>query len=376
MECQELGGDIRNTAAAAAPTLVKYAEYNEQVARTRRAPPAPPPGPPEPRRAILLSWDEDAGERIARGLKFPETSGTSDATMWATWEREAEAAGIISDALDGRTEHDPTPRALELAAYQAEIRIDYGGLRELRRHRMMTPISQPLRVGHGVEMPPLFQECDCASLFRHAMEQAESLYWKLHNVSAEVAQYAVSHAHLQGVLVSLNARELVELLRLRTSRRAHRSIRLPCAELEHEIRGVQPDLMNALLGPATGGTMAKETETTRELIVRLTKSLGAYGGKAVITDQPPSDDEIASGTLETFDIQLDTALAEHHVSVAIRRPPARSVMFATSVRRGNGGRDTWGRPGDRTGLGAHDDSPDGLRGYAEGPGGNVIPGQR
>lgn len=125
---------------------------------------------------------------------------------------------------------------------------------------MLTPISQPLRISAGINRPALFETCGATDVLNDALETAETLYRKLNDVSPAVAQYAVTHAHRQRILVALNLRELVELLRLRTSARAHESIRRPCQALEEAIRQQQPELMDAVLGPAGNGAWTRRQE--------------------------------------------------------------------------------------------------------------------
>ena len=64
--------------------------------------------------------------------------------------------------------------------------------------------------------------------------------------SLAVAQYAVTHAHLQRVLSRLSLRECYHLFKLRTSRQAHESIRQPVIEAMRLAVNAQPDLFRHL----------------------------------------------------------------------------------------------------------------------------------
>lgn len=241
-ECRATGQDIKAAAAGMCPTLVKYADYNDQVAAQRAVPRARRNYTVGAPYATVKAWDSDAACRIAQALDFADPQGNA--------RNENQAAAYIAALLDGRREHDPMPRALEVAHYQAQLIMDYGALREFRRHRMLTTISQPLRVTDGYEAPPLFDECGLTELLQEAIAKAEELYWDLHGHNPATSQYAVTHAHRQRLLIDFNLREIAELFRLRTSDRAHRSIRIPCLALSEQMRELQPELMAAVLGPA------------------------------------------------------------------------------------------------------------------------------
>lgn len=246
-----LGDAIKETATATTPTLLKYADPNEQVRLQRRVSRPPERGTPEARNAILLSWDDDAASRVLAGMRFPDSGGAARVGEWKEPDGEREAAAAIARELEGRRDHDPLPRALERARYSAELILDYGALREARRHRMLTPICQPLRTAEGWTEVRLFYDAGQAELLAETAEKSESLYDDLAEASPALAQYAVLHAHRQRLLIDVNLRELAELLRLRTSERAHEAIRIPCADLERQVRAVHPELAEATLGPAT-----------------------------------------------------------------------------------------------------------------------------
>ena len=250
-EIHALGDTVRERAADIVPTLLKYAMPNEQVRKARSVPPPPPADAAHQRSATLINWDRDAARRVVWGLQYAASRDANSASQEPRQQDEAAAARVVAAELQGRHEHDPLPRALELTRYTAELVVDYGALRELRRHRMLTPISQPLRVIDGFTPVPLFFEAGREDILQAATASAEKLYTMLAGVSAALAQYAVLHAHRQRILIDLNLRELIELLRLRTSLRAHPAIRQPCLELEAAIRRVQPELMNATIGPAS-----------------------------------------------------------------------------------------------------------------------------
>ena len=77
-------------------------------------------------------------------------------------------------------EHDQPPREFETAAWQFEFVMDYGALREFRRHRMMTHITQPLTVGLGRNVPALLRETGAGAAVR-CSRQASGVHAPRHS---------------------------------------------------------------------------------------------------------------------------------------------------------------------------------------------------
>ena len=238
MEETALGTEVRWQARLVTPTLIKYAERNVHL-------------------ADLPAFREGLSEGFsgaAQGEERPETSTTAQ-TRLVEWDQEAEvklvaallygggkvayadarsdAAGlgaegredILARCLERLGPHDPPPREFELVDYTFEYLMDYGGYREFKRHRMQTYLPQMLSVAHGYQTPPVVVEAGLADEFAAALDRAEEVYWKVHEVSPVVAQYLVTHAHNRRVLSKLNLRECYHLFKLRTSNEAHFSVR-------------------------------------------------------------------------------------------------------------------------------------------------------
>ena len=130
--------------------------------------------------------------------------------------------------------------------YTFEFTFDYGALREFRRHRMQTYLSQPLTVANGYAVPPLIVSAGLQSTFDRAVADAETVFHALGAESPILAQYLVTHAHRQRVLSRLSLRECYHLFKLRSSRQAHESIRRPIIEAMRLAVAVQPELFRYL----------------------------------------------------------------------------------------------------------------------------------
>ena len=243
-ECRAVGQRLKETALERVPTLLKYADANESLIQQRqylpRIPTAGETCPAPHSSAVLLDRDDNPLARVGFGSGF-----------YGHDDRKKTGQNVPQYLLDAfrpffqpQNPHDSLPRALELVNYLFSVTLDYGALREFRRHRIgITPISQRLTVVHGYEVPPLFEEYGLADRFHEAMDASSRLYHAINDaLGPAVAQYAVTHAHQQQILVQVNLRELVELARLRTSKRAHASIRKPVQAMVDEVRKVHPEL--------------------------------------------------------------------------------------------------------------------------------------
>ena len=259
-EEREIGADLREQGRQIAPTLVKYADYNPYLAQQRRATPfdadadSVAPGNSDSASSAagtatvsLLDYDQDAPRRLAAALLF--RSGNceySDAVARVAAMSEPERIAVIHAAVQGIGPHDAAPREFELARYTFEFVFDYGALREFRRHRMQTYLSQPLTIGNGYDVPPLIEQAGLSGAFHAAINRAEKAFMGILRVSPAVAQYLVTHAHRQRVLAQINLRECCHLFQLRTSRQAHASIRGPVVEAMRLAVAAQPELFRHL----------------------------------------------------------------------------------------------------------------------------------
>ncbi len=249
-EERDLGLEIREQGRTTTPTLIKYAEASKHLENSHPEPPGPPMDEDEFQPSMdvtLVEWEMAAEEKLAAALLY-----RSMGMDYGTARRRASQAGpkehrrIIEDALASMGPHDSPPREFETISYTFELLMDYGALREFRRHRMQTCIFQTLTVRHGVRTPELITLAGLEEPFLEATGSAERTFDRLAECNPSVAQYIVTHAHKQSVLSKMNLRECYHLFRLRTSERAHESIRAPMRQALDLVTQVHPDLFKHL----------------------------------------------------------------------------------------------------------------------------------
>ena len=247
-EERDIGLEIRDQARSITPTLVKYADHNPYQAQIRslqsevQSEDSPLPSVD----VALLDYDRDAPARLSTALLFRQGGSHAGAKSRSSRMSHEERIALIHDAVHDIGPHDPAPREFELVDYTFEFTFDYGALREFRRHRMQTYLSQPLTVANGYAVPPLIQEAGLTDLFEKAAGDAESAFHTICAHSHAVAQYLVTHAHRQRVLSRMSLRECYHLFKLRASHQAHESIRLPIVAAMRLAVDVQPELFRYL----------------------------------------------------------------------------------------------------------------------------------
>ena len=276
-EERELGQELRDQGQKIAPTLIKYADRNPYLADTpitqqamslRYVSETPSGSAPEKNRPDSLSgfestppeepggrspqvnlvhWDRKAEEKLAAALLY-RYSGLAFDQVWRRVQQMSseDRQEIFDRSFTGLGDHDALVRESELVDYTFEFVLDYGAYRELKRHRMMSNLPQPLTVDLGYQVPDLLLEAGLKEQFQEVVAQAESAFRAVHSYSPLVAQYLVTHAHYRRVLSKMNLRECYHLFKLRTSELAHFGIRGPVLQAMKLAVDIHPGLFRHL----------------------------------------------------------------------------------------------------------------------------------
>ena len=234
-EERELGDELKLKGREITPTLIKYADQSPYLkaagSSQREWSMADQASGQESVKVDLVDYDPEAEKKLVATLLY-RFAGISYSQVWAR-VKEMDSRGrqkVIAACLDQLGPHDPPLRELELVDYTFEMVMDYGAYREFKRHRMQTYIPQPLTVANGYLTPDLLRGASLEEDFSEAIGRSEQAFRKLFEVSPDVAQYVVTHAHLRRLLSRMNLRECYHLFKLRTQPQAHFSIREPIIE--------------------------------------------------------------------------------------------------------------------------------------------------
>ena len=247
-----LGNSLKLRAREITPTLVKYADRNDYLAEVRgrqfHGSVHLKKSTETPKVDVrLVHRDHDAEKKLATALYY-RYARSSYEQVWNRVEimSQSDRRNIIGDAVKSMGPHDAPPREFEVVDFTFELTMDYGALREFKRHRMQTYIPQPLTVENGYLVPPLIERAGLRARFEHAMGSTEAAYRRIARDTPHVAQYLVTHAHNQRVLSKLNLRECYHLFQLRTQPQAHFSIREPIEQAMRLAVEAQPELFRYL----------------------------------------------------------------------------------------------------------------------------------
>jgi len=185
-------------------------------------------GEPEPVEPVtLVDWwprsPVDAEVTLVVGALLPHVD-ISEAQLEAqvrTWPAE-QRAEILRSYVGERVNRRHRPgRAFERVTYRFDVLGDYGGFRDLQRHRMCTIDWQELTTVHGYETPEELVEAGVADAWHAALAQAEALHRDLLIDHPAQAQYVVPFAYRIRYSVHINARAAMQMIELRSTPQGH-----------------------------------------------------------------------------------------------------------------------------------------------------------
>lgn len=150
---------------------------------------------------------------------------------------------ICRAALAARGPHEGAPRAFEAASYTIELVLDYGAYRDLQRHRMLSPYARELTPVLGYTVPPELQTLAprLAAEYAGAVTSAQHTWLRIMDAmrddksARQVAQYVLPLAYRVRVSWTLNLRELIHVIELRSGHGGHASYRALAQSLYHQL---------------------------------------------------------------------------------------------------------------------------------------------
>ncbi len=216
-----------------------------------------PPAADDPVR--LVHYDPDGERRLAAALLFHTSRMTHTAAQQAAARLGDDQVGqIIRAAYRGLHAHDTLLREFELLHYQFELVMSEAAYHQFIRHRMKTDISQAHSPVHGRTLPPLVRNAGFADEYRRALDALEEAYQALG--AGRRAEILLANGHNLRILADLNAREIVEMSRIRSDRHAQWDIRNVSDAIVSAVQRVHPHV-----GVACGGRDAFKDGTAEVL---------------------------------------------------------------------------------------------------------------
>jgi thymidylate synthase ThyX len=185
----------------------------------------------------LVDFDPDAENKLLAAIcyshsQLPEAALLDRVRRLGVDEKLALVRAYVGERRNRR--HKPG-RAFERVDYRFDVLSDYGGFRDLQRHRMLTIEWQALTPNHGYTRPDLIDGAGVGGLFTETMDRSARLYDDLRASFPQQAQYAVAMAYRLRYVMQLNAREAIHMLELRSAPQGHPSYRRVVLEMHRLI---------------------------------------------------------------------------------------------------------------------------------------------
>jgi thymidylate synthase ThyX len=224
----------------------------------------------------LIDFDPDGEARVVAHALWP-SSGRSLAEVRGAVDAlgPAELMDVFHAYEGARADRRELPgRALEATTYTFEIVCDYGAYRDLQRHRLLSLQAQPLTPNLGYDVPGEVVDAGCEGEYRTVQETCADLYRRLLPDFPDEAPYAVTLARRIRFTMTMNAREAMHLIELRSQPQGHESYRRVALEM-HRLIGEDAGhrLISAMMrfvdrSSPTAGRLAAERRQQEQATAR------------------------------------------------------------------------------------------------------------
>jgi len=253
-ELEELRRQLYDLAKKVAPSIILFTEaspYEAEMmtnvgreaerllaAEKMRAKQA---GQSEPKEIELAEYSENGDELILAGLLF-STAGLSFQEALKKVKRfgRQQKLELAKKVFEQMEFYDVPPREFELAELTYDLIVSASCFAQLKRHRMMTLLTQPYDPALGVTVPPSIKEIKEQKNFMEIIKKTDKSWRALKNGVGPAADYILTNAHRRRVTVKACVRELYHLSRLREDATAQWEIRRVSAGMSALAKKVFP----------------------------------------------------------------------------------------------------------------------------------------
>jgi len=160
----------------------------------------------------------------------------------------AERAELLAALVGERRNRRHRPgRGWEAIRYRFEIVSDYGGFRDLQRHRMLTCQWQRLGPDLGAGIPGEVSEAGVGDEYERALEISRAEFDRLEAAGlTDAAPYALCLGYRIRYVLDMNAREAMHVCELRSGREGHPTYRAVAQAMHEQIAAVHPAVAAAM----------------------------------------------------------------------------------------------------------------------------------
>jgi thymidylate synthase ThyX len=223
----------------------------------------------------LIHVDGTEDDLLAASLY--ESAGASEAEVRsriATLD-PIERAELIGELAGERRNRRHRPgRGWEAVRYRFEIVSDYGGFRDMQRHRMLTCQWQSLNPDLGAGVPEEVAQAGAGDEYRRALEISRAEFERLEAAGMpEAAPYALCLGYRIRYVLDMNAREAMHVCELRSGREGHPTYRAVAQAMHEQISAVHP---------AVGAAMRHVDSSSEPRLERIMSEIRTHRKRAAL----------------------------------------------------------------------------------------------
>jgi flavin-dependent thymidylate synthase len=252
-EVRTIGQKMYELAARIAPSIVLFTAANDYDQKSYAELRAAVKGQWERKRkvaqpVVLVDYTPQADLKLLACL-LHTSSGVSyqNCLRLARDLKRPARLALIKKANQYLEFYDAAHREYEHISLTYDLIMSSSCFAQLKRHRPATITAQSYDPALGVTVPPKVRGTKDEERFKEIMAATDQLFAEMVKEKPLAAQYLLTGAHRKRVLMTLNARELYHLARLREDQHAQWEIRELSAKMSKYAREVMP-LTMLLLG--------------------------------------------------------------------------------------------------------------------------------
>ncbi len=196
----------------------------------------------------LVHTDGSEDDLVAACLYEAAAVGEPAIRERATALGADERAALIGELAGERRNRRHRPgRGWEAVRYRFEIVSDYGGFRDLQRHRLLTCQWQRLSPDLGAGVPEELREAGVGGEYERGLEISRAEFERLAATGLrDEAPYALCLGYRIRYVLDLNAREAMHVCELRSAPEGHPTYRAVAQAMHERIAAVHPAIAGAM----------------------------------------------------------------------------------------------------------------------------------
>jgi thymidylate synthase ThyX len=219
----------------------------------------------------------DGTEEDLLAASLYEASGLPEADIARRLEAldPIEREGLLADLVGARENRRHRPgRGWESVRYRFEIVSDYGGFRDMQRHRMLTCQWQSLTPDLGAGVPDEVAEAGVGDEYARALDISRAEFARLESAGmAAAAPYALCLGFRIRYVLDMNAREAMHVCELRSGREGHPTYRAVAQAMHERISAVHP---------AVGAAMRHVDSSSEPRLERIMSEIRTHRKRAAL----------------------------------------------------------------------------------------------